>query len=145
MTTTELATVAPAGELSDLIESAIRYTKSSRSENTRRAYGSVLKGFESWCASHGLQALPPKTSAVAGYLTARADQGAKASTLRLTVAALSAVKGSQLDVTDPDFAALWHGISRTIGTRPTRKAPVLANDLRTMLATLDRDTTAGPN
>ena len=70
----------------------------------------------------------------------------KVATLRLALAAIGAAHvaaDAELNLKQKDLVAVWAGIRRRLGVRPERKAPVMADDLRAMLATLDRSTVAG--
>jgi integrase len=59
------------------------------------------------------------------------------------VAAAHRAAGHAFDAKHRDLVAVWSGIRRQIGVRPDRKSAVLPDDLRAMLASLDRTTVAG--
>ena len=129
-----------------LAGSASRYASGSRAENTTKAYTAAWTSFTDWCSRHDAEPMPANPATVALYLTARADQGMKVATLALALAAIGAAHraaGLEFNSKSPTLAAVWSGIRRQIGIRPTRKAPVLTEDLRAMLGTLDRTTIAG--
>ena len=147
----ELVTIGSTGtvlstEMLDLVEDARSYADAARAPNTTRAYAAAWSAFASWCSERGLEALPATPGTVALYLTDRANQGSKVATLRLALAAISAAHragGHDFNAKAPALAAVWSGIRRQLGVRPDRKAPVLADELRAMLGTLDRTTVAG--
>ena len=145
---TELAVIDTIGtavstELATLVDAARSYADASRAPNTIRAYRAAWAGFASWCAEHGFEALPAASGTVALFLTDRANQGAKVATLRLALSAIGAAHqaaGHEFNAKSPGLAAVWSGIRRHLGVRPDRKSPVLGDDLKAMLATLDRAT-----
>ena len=141
MTGTALETVrtgsAISTELAGLADSARDYAANSRAVNTTRAYGFAWASFTTWCDQHGVEAMPATPGAVALFLTSRAGSGAKVATLRLALAAISAVHreaGQAFDAKAPGLVQVWSGIRRQLGSRPTRKAAVMKDDLKAMLA-----------
>lgn len=62
----------------------------SRAPNTRAQYRSAWKGWAEWAGLNGHVALPADPAAVAAYLAERIEQGAAASTVRATRAAIGA-------------------------------------------------------
>lgn len=151
MTGTALETVATTGsavstDLVDLVRNARDFAENSKADNTIRAYRAAWSGFMIWCGERGFEPLPTNPGTVALYLTDRANQGTKVATLRLALAAIGAAHhaaGHEFNAKQRDLMAVWSGIRRRLGVRPERKAPVLSDDLKAMLGTLDRVTTAG--
>ena len=144
---TEIVTVGTgrsvSTELATLVSAARDFAEAGRAPNTIRAYRAAWAGFEAWCREHGCEALPASPGTLALFLTDRANQGAKVSTLRLALAAIGAAHqaaGHEFNAKSPGLAAVWSGIRRHLGVRPDRKSPVLGDDLKAMLATLDRAT-----
>lgn len=128
------------------IEDAHAFADAARAPNTIRTYAAAWRVFEEWCAERGLQPLPADPAVVATFLAARAKEGALLSTVRLGLTAIMAqhrAAGLPFDAHHRDLAPVLAGIRRTLGTAPEKKAPVLVDDLRAMLATLDRETIAG--
>lgn len=123
------------------------YARASKSENTLRAYRCDLADFEAWCLEHGAVPLPAEPGTIALYLTALAGAGAKASTIRRRLAALSQAHQlagiSPPPTADAIVRATMAGIRRTIGTAPAQKIAAVTVELRRLLATCDRNTTAG--
>ena len=55
--------------LKTLYEATISNLKSSKAQNTLRAYKSDFKDFGAFCAKHGLNSLPSEPKTVSLYLT----------------------------------------------------------------------------
>ena len=62
----------------------------ARAGNTVAAYRSAWHAWQAWADERGADALPAEPPAVATYLAHRAGRGAKMSTIRMAVAAISA-------------------------------------------------------
>jgi len=75
--------------INGMIESAKRYAKNSKADNTRRAYKSDWNDFKTYCDSLQLAALPAAPETVILYLTHLADSGKKYSTLKRRIATIS--------------------------------------------------------
>ena len=137
---------AVSTELADLIADARDFAAAAKAPNTVRAYRAAWAGFVTWCAEHGVEAMPASPGTVALYLTDRANSGIKVATLRLALSAIGAAhqaEGHDFNAKQRDLVAVWSGIRRQLGVRPERKAPVLRDDLQDMLGRLDRSTLAG--
>jgi site-specific recombinase XerD len=131
--------------LFELEDATRKYETQAKAENTKRAYRAAWGHFTAWCAEQGVEPLPAHPRAVAHYLTASADTGAKVSTMRIRLTAIGMahrLSGHPFDAKHPQIDGAWSGIKRTVGTRPERKAAVLPDDLRRMVAKLP-DTLAG--
>jgi hypothetical protein len=59
------------------IESAAEYARAEKAAATRRAYRSDFALFRSWCEAKRVPALPAAPKAVAAFLAAEANRGAK--------------------------------------------------------------------
>lgn len=122
-----------------LVERAKDYIADSMAENTRRAYNSDFRQFSAWCAEAGLPALPASPGAVAAYLSALADAGRRVSTIERARAAIK-VAHETAGAADPTahkhVALTLRGIRRRLGAAPTKKAPILTNDIRAMVDAL---------
>ena len=56
-------------DLKSLREATLNNLKSSKANNTLRAYKSDFKDFSAFCANHGLNSLPTEPKIVSLYLT----------------------------------------------------------------------------
>jgi site-specific recombinase XerD len=134
--------VALTVELVHKVEQAVA---ASVAENTQRAYQSDLRMFTTWCEQQGLTALPATAATVAAYLSDLVATGKKVNTVRRHLATIS--KAHQLAGLDnPAHAelvkAVMHGLQREHGRTPDRATPLLAVDVRRILAGLQGVDTA---
>lgn len=141
--TDALATVsaAPLAALSELAEVARGFALDARSSGTLRAYRSQWAAFSSWCEARGLAPLPGAPSTVALYLSDRAADGAKVSTLGQALAAIAeahrvAGEAAPSPKSSPELREVWKGIRRRLRIAPARKVAAVPDVLRAMLATL---------
>lgn len=135
---TQLQPAIPAG-LETLAAQTSSYILDARSANTRRAYQSDWRSFDAWCLGFGLEALPAAGETVALYLTARAEAGARVSTLERALAAVSQAHqaaGHPSPRASAAVKAVLRGIRRRLGVRPTQKRPLLVGDLWAITAAL---------
>lgn len=118
-----------------IAESANRYFRAARSPRTRQEYDRQWKGFVAWCETMGLRALPAAPETVALYLSARADEGRKVSTLSLALSAISQahkIAGHDSPRKSGAVHNTWKGIRRELGTTQRRVVPVEVDLLRKM-------------
>lgn len=123
----------------ELIYQVQQAVTASVAENTQRAYQSDLRMFTVWCDQQGLTPLPATPATVAAYLTDLVATGKKITTVRRHLATIS--KAHQLAGLDnPAQAELvkaaMHGLQREHGRTPERATPLLAADVRRILAGL---------
>ena len=117
----------------------------ARADGTRRVYQSEWISFEAWAAVARIVALPATPQTVATYLAWMADAGSSAATIAGHAAAIRErhrSAGLPVPTDDPHVQETLAGIRRVIGTRSNRKAPVDADALHKMLATLGSDVAA---
>lgn len=121
------------------IERARGFARTGKSENTRRAYATGWRQFETWCARAGLRPLPAAPETVALFLAELGGGGAKPSTIALRLAAIAARQrddGHSFDAHHKAVSEVMAGIRGTHGVAPTKKAPILSADMRAMLEAL---------
>lgn len=126
-------------EPAELVHSARTYADAAKADRTRGAYRLAWSGFEAWCSSHGLPALPASGPTVALYLTARADAGRKPATIALDLAAISEshrAAGVESPRKAAEVRAVLQGIRRTKGVAQRQVAPLLAGDVRALVRSL---------
>lgn len=121
----------------------------SHSGRTLHEYAGHLRRFVEWCEGRGLEPMPADPEAVALYLRHLADEGRTVSTLGVILAAISQAHlaaGLPSPREHAAFKLAWKGLRRRVGAAggatPNRKAPVMALDVATMVAT-QPDTLAG--
>lgn len=117
-------------------ERAERFLGKSKAPNTVRAYAADWRHFADWCASAARTALPATPETVALYLSDLAAE-AKVSTLRRRLTTIN--KAHELDAhASPTKHSLvqdvFDGIRRELGFLQKGKTPLLADDLRALLA-----------
>ena len=126
------------------------YAKNSRSQNTVKSYSSDWKDFDFWCRSRKLRSIPADSQAVACYLADRASQSfinhqgirqnpLKTSTLARRLSAISQahqIAGITFNRKHPSIQETWKGIKNTHGTSQKGKEPILIEDLRKMVDTI---------
>ena len=122
-------------DLKSLHEATLNNLKSSKANNTLRAYKSDFKDFGVFCAKHGLNSLPSEPKTVSLYLT-HLSKNSKISTLRRRLVSISMVhklKGYYLDTKHPIIVENLMGIRRTRGSIQKGKKPILINHLKILI------------
>lgn len=138
----EELTKTTGGALTTTESAALEYIGASVSDNTRRAYNSNWKRFESWCNEQGRAALPASAETVGLYVTTLAEGGKQAATIDQARAAIRfahEVAGVEDNTDAVSVRQVLRGIRRTIGTAQTGKRPTLATDIKAMVAELPRN------
>ena len=122
-------------DLKSLHEETLNNLKSSKANNTLRAYKSDFKDFEIFCARHSLNSLPTEPKIVSLYLT-HLSKNSKVSTLRrrlVTISIVHRLKGHYLDTKHPIIIENLMGIKRMKGTIQKGKKPLLINHLKSLI------------
>lgn len=117
-----------------------RYFAARHADSTLRAYRTDWAAFSAWCDTRGLRALPASAETVAAFLAAEADSGRKTSSIRRRVAAIRLahrLSGQESPTTAELVRGTLRGIARTHGSAPNQKAPALAEQIQSMVDTLD--------
>ena len=105
-------------ELKSLHEETLNNLKSSKANNTLRAYKSDFNDFGAFCSKHGLNSLPSEPKIVSLYLT-HLSKYSKISTLKRRLVSISMVhklKGHYLDTKHPIIVENLMGIRRVKGS-----------------------------
>jgi site-specific recombinase XerD len=132
---------APAralGNLAPVAEQAREFARRARAKSTVRCYETDWSDFSEWCARQQACSLPASPETVACYISAMAEHY-KASTIQRRLSAISQchqVKGFESPTKNEIVRSVLKGIRRTLGTAPNEKAPLVAADLREMIARL---------
>ena len=127
----------------DASPAAAEYVRRSRSDATRTAYRIHWRAFMSWSEQHGRPAMPADPRTVADYAAELAQAGAKLSTIRLKLAAVSnahRAAGAPNPVTTELVRKTMQGIARTHGSARAKKAALSLGELKAMSASLGDDT-----
>ena len=127
-------------DLKSLHEETLNNLKSSKANNTLRAYKSDFKDFGAFCAKHGLDSLPTEPKIVSLYLT-NLSKNLKMSTLKRRLVSISMVhrlKGHYLDTKHPIIIENLMGIKRVKGSIQKGKKPILINHLKSIINVIDQ-------
>ena len=127
-------------DLKSLHEETLNNLKSSKANNTLRAYKSDFKDFGAFCAKHGLDSLPTEPKIVSLYLT-HLSKNSKISTLKRRLVSISTVhklKGHYLDTKHPIIIENLMGIKRVKGSIQIGKKPILINHLKSIINVIDQ-------
>ena len=122
-------------ELKSLHEDTLNNLKSSKANNTLRAYKSDFKNFGLFCAKHRLNSLPTEPKIVSLYLT-HLSKNSKISTLRRRLVSISMIhklKGHYLDSKHPIIVENLMGIRRVKGSIQQGKKPILISHLKQVI------------
>ena len=126
-------------DLKNLHEATLNNLKSSKANNTLRAYKSDFKDFGAFCYKHSLSSLPTEPKIVSLYLT-YLSKHSKISTLRrrlVSIGMIHKLKGHYLDTKHPIIIENLMGIRRTIGSIQKGKKPILINHLKLIIKSIN--------
>ena len=126
-----------------LHEETLNNLKSSKANNTIRAYRSDFKDFGAFCAKNGFKLLPTEPKIVSLYLTHLSIKDAKMSTLRrrlVSIGVIHKLKNHYLDTKHPIIIENLMGIKRKKGSYQKGKKPILLNHLKLIIEAIDKDT-----
>ena len=119
----------------------LKNLKSSKAQNTLRAYEADYKDFGRFCIKHGFKSMPTDPKVVSLYLT-HLSQTSKFSTLKRRLASISVVhklSGHYIDTKHPMITENLMGIKRVKGSYQKAKKPILLNDLKSIVNIIDKD------
>ena len=131
-------------DIKALQDQTLNNLKSSKANNTIRAYRSDFKDFSVFCAKNSLKSLPTDSKIVSLYLTYLSSKGAKISTLKRRLVSLGVIhklKGHYLDTKHPIIIENLMGIKRKIGSFQQGKKPILINQLKSIINVIDNEKT----
>ena len=127
-------------DIKALQEETLLNLKSSKANNTVRAYKSDFNDFGLFCAKNGFKPLPSEPKVVSLYLTHLSTKDAKMSTLKrrlVSIGVIHRLKGHYLDTKHPSIIENIMGIKRRKGSIQKGKKPILINDLREIIKVID--------
>ncbi len=126
-------------DIKKLHEETLENLKTSKANNTLRAYKSDFKDFGAFCVKHGFNSMPTEPKIVSLYLT-HLSSNSKISTLRRRLVSIGVVhklKGHYLDTKHPVIIENLMGIKRKKGSIQTGKKPILINHLKQIINVID--------
>ena len=119
----------------------LKNLKSSKANNTLRAYKADFRDFALFCQQNGFSSMPSEPKIVTLYLT-HLSKSSKFSTLKRRLASISVIhklNGHYLDTKHPIITENILGIKRVKGTYQKAKKPILINDLKIIIKAIDED------
>ena len=119
----------------------LKNLKSSKAENTLRAYKADYKDFAQFCIKNGLKPMPSQPKIITLYLS-HLSKHCKFSTLKRRLASISVmhkISGHYIDVKHPMITENLMGIKRILGSYQKAKKPILINDLKLIVKAIDKD------
>ena len=128
-------------DLKSLNEATLNNLKSSKANNTLRAYKSDFRDFSGFCARHNLNSLPTEPKIVSLYMT-HLSKNSKISTLRRRLVSISMVhklKGHYLDTKHPLIIENLMGIKRIKGSFQKGKKPLLIRHLQSIIKVINEE------
>ena len=126
-------------DVKKLHDETLENLKSSKANNTLRAYKSDFNDFGAFCAKHGFSSMPTEPKVVSLYLT-HLSANSKISTLRRRLVSIGVVhkfKGHYLDTKHPVIIENLMGIKRKKGSIQIGKKPILINHLKQIMNVID--------
>ncbi len=123
-----------------LKEETLKNLKSSKADNTVKAYKSDFKDFELFCIKNGFKTLPSEPRIVSLYLTYLSTKKVKISTLKrrlVSIGVIHKLKGYYLDTKHPSIIENIMGIKRRKGSFQQGKKPLLINNLKSIINVID--------
>jgi len=119
----------------------LKNLKSSKANNTLRAYKADFRDFVLFCQKNGLKSMPSDPKIITLYLTYLSKKS-KFSTLKRRLASISIIhklNGHYIDTKHPIITENLLGIKRVKGTYQKAKKPILINDLKLIIKAIDED------
>ena len=127
-------------DIKALQEETLLNLKSSKANNTVRAYKSDFNDFGIFCSQNGFKSLPSEPKIVSLYLTHLSTKDAKMSTLKrrlVSIGVIHKLKGHYLDTKHPAIIENIMGIKRRKGIIQKSKKPILINILKAIINVID--------
>ncbi len=119
----------------------LKNLKTSKANNTLRAYKADFRDFALFCQQNGFTSMPSEPKIVTLYIT-NLSKSSKYSTLKRRLASISVVhrlNGHYLDTKHPVITENLLGIKRVKGTYQKAKKPILINDLKLIIKVINED------
>jgi len=128
-------------DIKKLHEETLLNLKSSKANNTLRAYNSDFNDFELFCVKNAFKSLPSDPKIVSLYLTHLSTKDFKMSTLKrrlVSIGVIHKLKGHYLDTKNPSIIENIMGIKRRKGSVQKAKKPILINNLKAIINIIDQ-------
>ena len=128
-------------DIKALQEETLLNLKSSKANNTIRAYKSDFKDFSLFCVQNGFKPLPSEPKIISLYLTHLSTKDVKMSTLKrrlVSIGVIHKLKGHYLDTKHPAIIENIMGIKRRKGIVQKGKKPILISSLKLIINAIDQ-------
>ena len=128
-------------DIKALQEETLLNLKSSKANNTVRAYKSDFNDFEMFCVKNGFNSLPSDPKIISLYLTSLSSKNLKMSTLKrrlVSIGLIHKLKGHYLDTKHPLIIENVMGIKRRKGSTQIGKKPISINYLKQIINVIDK-------
>jgi len=128
-------------DIKALQEETLLNLKSSKANNTIRAYKSDFNDFGLFCAQNGFKSLPSEPKVISLYLTYLSTKNVKMSTLKrrlVSIGVIHRLKGHYLDTKHPSIIENIMGIKRRKGSIQKGKKPLLISNLKSIINVIDQ-------
>jgi len=129
-------------DIKALKEETLLNLQNSKANNTVRAYKSDFNDFGLFCAQNGFKSLPSEPKIVSLYLTYLSTKDVKMSTLKrrlVSIGVIHKLKGHYLDTKHPSIIENIMGIKRRKGSIQKGKKPLLINNLKQLINSIDKE------
>jgi site-specific recombinase XerD len=129
-------------DIKTLQEETLLNLRSSKANNTIRAYKSDFNDFGLFCSQNGFKPLPSEPNIVSLYLTHLSTKGVKISTLKrrlVSIGVIHKLKGHYLDTKHPEIIENMMGIKRRKGSVQKGKKPILISILKKIINVIDEE------
>ena len=129
-------------DIKALQEETLLNLKSSKANNTIRAYKSDFNDFGLFCAQNGFKSLPSEPKIISLYLTHLSTKEVKMSTLKrrlVSIGVIHKLQGHYLDTKHPSIVENIMGIKRRKGSFQKGKKPLLINNLKLLINVIDNN------
>ena len=126
-------------KIQELELQTINNIKSSKAQNTLRAYKADIRIFNEFCSNLNLNALPAEPKTVSLFIT-NISKNSKFSTIKRKLAAIKIthnLSGYYLDLKNPIINENLVSIKKQLGTYQKSKKPILVNDLRKIITEIE--------
>jgi len=127
-------------DIKALQEETLLNLKSSKANNTVRAYKSDFNDFGLFCAKNAFKSLPSEPKIVSLYLTYLSTKDVRMSTLKrrlVSIGVIHKLKGYYLDTKHPSIIENIMGIKRRKGSIQRGKKPLLISNLKQIINVID--------
>ena len=128
-------------DIKALQEETLLNLKSSKANNTIRAYKSDFHDFSLFFAKNNFKSLPTEPKIISLYLTHLSTKNIKISTLKrrlVSIGVIHKLKGHYLDTKHPSIIENIMGIKRRKGSVQKGKKPILINSLKQIINVIDQ-------